>query len=148
MKTFLPLCAAIVAVVAACNNVGSCPSSITPGASCSGDNLECPYTIQSSSATCSSIAVNGAVATSCTCLSGIWQCPSCADDGGGDDGAGEGGDDATSEGGGDGTVQEGGDATLDRGGEASVEAGPDGGVETSTEASTDGGAEATDAASD
>ncbi|MDP9036233.1 MAG: hypothetical protein M3O50_15640, partial [Myxococcota bacterium] len=32
-----------------CNNVGDCPaaSAITPGGSCSGDFLQCPYTLES-----------------------------------------------------------------------------------------------------
>ena len=92
------------------DNVGSCPSTITPGASCSGDNLECPYTIESSAGACSSIAVDGAVATSCTCSGGVWSCPSC---GGADAG------DAEAE-------EAGGDATMESGsGDASTEAAVD-----------------------
>ena len=119
MKILMPLCAVIAVAIAACNNVGTCPSTITPGGSCSGDNLTCAYTIKSGSAACSSIAVDGSVATSCTCTSGAWVCPSCGDDGGG-------GDDAA--------VEAAPDAPAETSSEASMQ--------------TDGGAEAGDAAHD
>jgi hypothetical protein len=149
MKILLPLCAVIAVAIAACNNVGSCPSRITPGGSCSGDNLTCLYTItsQSSSATCQPFNDGGPVATSCTCTSGTWVCPSCGDDGGGAD--------ATVEGGGDGEAEGGGDATMESGGdegtvESGSEAGPDSPDESSAEASmsTDSGNDAGDAGHD
>jgi hypothetical protein len=136
---FLTLGAAIALVLAACNNVGSCPSTITPGGSCNGDNLECPYTIQTTSSMCSSLEVDGAVATSCICNDGVWQCPACT----GDDGGEEAGGDATTEGGG----EAGGDSSADVTVEATVDSGHDGslqdagqdaGHEASVEASTDG----------
>ena len=111
--------------------MGSCPSSITPGGSCSGDNLECPYTIQSTSGVCGSLAADGAVATSCQCTGGVWVCPVCGDDGG-------------AEGGGDATMEDGGGETsVDGGGDVTVEAGSDGssadsGHVSSNEASADG----------
>jgi hypothetical protein len=137
MKIFLPLCAVIAVAITACNNVGSCPSSITPGGSCSGDNLSCPYTItsQSSSSTCQPFNDGGPVATSCTCTKGTWVCPSCGDDGGG------GGADATVEVGGDVQAEGSGD---EGGGDAAVsETGPDAPAESSAEAST-----STDSATD
>jgi len=74
----------------ACNDIADCPSasSIRPGASCSGDQLECPYDLRSSDGT--------TTATSCTCVSGTWSCPAATEDDGGADG-----DDGT-------TAQEGG----------------------------------------
>jgi hypothetical protein len=81
----------------ACNDVGTCPSadSITPGASCSGESLECAYTLQTPSPACDGTSVEGGIATSCVCTSGAWVCPSpvaCpgppgpgGDDGGGAD---------------------------------------------------------------
>jgi hypothetical protein len=140
MKILSPLVslgAVFALALAACNNVGSCPSTITPGASCSGDNLECPYTIQSTSGACSSIAVDGAVATSCTCTGGVWQCPAC----GGEDGGEEAGSDATMEEGGEASVDGGGggDVTVESGHDGSLEdAGQDAGHEASVEASSDG----------
>jgi len=142
MKIFLPLCAVIAVAIAACNNVGSCPSSITPGGSCSGDKLTCPYTItsQSSSATCQPFNDGGPVATSCTCTEGTWVCPSCGDDGGGGGDATIG--DGEADGGGDSTVEEGGEASVEAGPEASVEAGPEASVEASTETGAETSTEA------
>lgn len=139
MKVLVPLGVAIALVVAACNNVGSCPSTITPGSSCSGDNLECPYTIESSAGACSSIAVDGAVATSCTCSGGVWSCPSC--------GGADAGDAEAEEAGGDATMESGsGDAST----EAAVEAGLDApaATEASVEASVDSSSGLTDASGD
>jgi hypothetical protein len=134
MKFLIPLGAAIALVVAACNNVGTCPTTITPGGSCNGDNLECPYTIQTTSSACSSLEVDGAVATSCTCNDGVWQCPSCT----GDDGGEEAGGDATVEGGGEASVEAGSDGAVEAGPDGSLqEAGQDAGHEASIEASTD-----------
>jgi hypothetical protein len=68
----------------ACNDVADCPSasSIHPGGSCSGYQLQCPYDLAASDGT--------TTATSCTCISGSWSCPTAsADDAssGGDDGS-------------------------------------------------------------
>jgi hypothetical protein len=73
-------CAFIVASLLACfacNDVGDCPApeAIIPGASCSGDALECPYNLASPSAACDGTSVDGGVATSCVCMSGNWVCP-------------------------------------------------------------------------
>jgi hypothetical protein len=99
------LCVAIAAAGQAtgCNDVGDCPAAtaIVPGGSCSGDNLECPFTLQSPSPTCDGTTVQGGVPTSCVCTGGTWACPdpvSCEEGGTtGDDGP-SGGDasDATS----------------------------------------------------
>ncbi len=45
----------------ACNNVGTCPAAafMAPGGSCSGDNLECPYTLQTASPACDGTTVEG-----------------------------------------------------------------------------------------
>lgn len=71
MATVLACIALAPALLAACNNVGDCPgpSAITPGRSCSGDNLECPYTLETA-------AVEGGLQTSCVCSGGSWSCPS------------------------------------------------------------------------
>ena len=81
--------ALIVAPLAACNDVGDCPapSTITPGGSCGGDNLECPYTLETPSPVCDGTHVEGGLATSCVCQKGSWSCPSpasCDASGGGD----------------------------------------------------------------
>ncbi len=62
----------------ACNSVGDCPapSAITPGGSCSGDTLECPYNVASPSPACDGTTVEGGLATSCMCGDGKWSCPS------------------------------------------------------------------------
>lgn len=76
---FLLTCAALLAApLAACNDVGSCPaaSQIKPGGSCSGDNLQCPYTLDTPSPACDGTAVEGGLLTSCTCANGTWSCPS------------------------------------------------------------------------
>ena len=106
---------ALLALEGACNKVGDCPASsdIKPGGSCEGDNLECPFTLQTPSLACDGTAVEGGLATSCICTNGAWVCPdpvSCeagATDDGAVDGAVEaGGDDgATDDGGGDGAVE-------------------------------------------
>jgi len=123
--------AAIVAA-AACTEVGSCPpaESITPGAACSGDQLECPYTLQTASPACDGTTVDGGIATSCVCTSGTWACPtpvSCPAAGGTSDGGVQeapGDDGGTStDGAADGEVQEasgdggiGSDGAIDGGG--------------------------------
>jgi hypothetical protein len=99
------LSAALAAVLGlgACNDVGDCPaaSSITPGGSCSGDNLECPYTLDTPSPACDGTTVEGGLATSCVCTKATWACPaavSCGaapgDDAGGADGSDGAGDDS------------------------------------------------------
>lgn len=89
--------AALAVALGACNDVGTCPaaSAVTPGGSCSGDSLECPYTLQSLSPACDGTTVDGGIATSCVCTSGSWvcpaavSCPSSGDDAAGGDGSGE-----------------------------------------------------------
>jgi hypothetical protein len=98
------LCAAIAAAasLAACNDVGDCPAptAIAPGGSCSGDNLECPFTLQTPSPACDGTTVQGGVQTSCVCTGGTWSCPepvSCEGGPTGDDGpSSEDASDATS----------------------------------------------------
>src|ERR1019366_9734902 len=87
--------AVMAVVLGACNDVGTCPSAsaVTPGGSCSGDSLECPYTLQSLSPACDGTTVEGGIATSCVCTKGSWVCPatvSCPAPASGDDsGAGD-----------------------------------------------------------
>lgn len=86
--------ALLAVALGACNDVGDCPSAsaITPGASCSGDSLECPYTLQSLSPACDGTTVDGGIATSCVCTKGSWVCPSpvsCPASGTGDDAGGD-----------------------------------------------------------
>jgi hypothetical protein len=72
--------AVLVAATAlvACNDVGDCPgkSAIVPGGSCSGDNLECAYDLETPSPACD--GTNTMLATSCICTKGVWVCPSPA----------------------------------------------------------------------
>jgi hypothetical protein len=78
----------------ACNDVGTCPaaSAISNGGSCSGDNLECPFTLVTPSPACDGTTTQ--IPTSCVCTSGSWSCPSpvvcgepdAGEEGGGDDG--------------------------------------------------------------
>jgi hypothetical protein len=96
----LAACAAIAVALGACNDVGDCPaaSAVTPGGACSGDNLQCPYTLQSFSPACDGTTVEGGIATSCVCTSGTWVCPdavTCPPSAGGDDASGGGGDDSS-----------------------------------------------------
>ncbi len=102
-STILACLAFASALLAACNDVGDCPgaSAITPGGSCSGDNLECPYTLQTPSAACDGTSVQGGVPTSCTCAGGSWSCPSpiACDAAAGDDGSTPGDEAATPDGG-------------------------------------------------
>ncbi len=104
---FAAMAAAAVAL-GACNDVGSCPAAadVTPGGSCSGESLQCPYTVQSLSPACDGTMAEGGLQTSCVCTSGSWVCPSpvsCGSTGddGGDDTGGDGGSggpgDATTE---------------------------------------------------
>ena len=105
---FFAAFASLVGLLGACNNVGDCPATVTSGGSCSGDSLECPYTLASLSPACDGTFVDGGLQTSCVCTKGAWVCPSpvtcpvvspTGDDGAaaGDNGAGEGGDDGGSE---------------------------------------------------
>lgn len=85
--------AVLAVALGACNDVGTCPaaSAVTPGGSCSGDSLECPYTLQSLSPACDGTTVEGGIATSCVCTQGSWACPAavtCPSSGAGDDAAG------------------------------------------------------------
>jgi hypothetical protein len=68
----------VATVLGGCNNVGSCPapSAIQAGGSCSGDNLECPYTLETLSPVCDGTTIEGGLATSCVCQGGSWSCPS------------------------------------------------------------------------
>ncbi len=132
---FLLACAALLtAPLAACNDVGSCPaaSQIKPGGSCSGDNLECPYTLASPSPACDGTTVEGGLQTSCTCQDGKWSCPSpvsCD---------ATTGDDASQQG--DSTTSDGGDGSS--AGDSSGGDGP-GTSESSTEASAEAASDAT-----
>jgi hypothetical protein len=100
----LPVVASAVLVAAfqgACNNVGDCPAAlfVTPGGTCTSDNLQCPYTLQTDSPACDGTTVDGGIATSCICTKGTWVCPSpvsCGGQGGvTDDGGAESGDDGS-----------------------------------------------------
>ena len=70
--------ALLAAPLAACNDVGDCPASsqIKPGASCSGNQLERPYTLDTPSPACDGTTVEGGLQTSCICVNGTWSCPS------------------------------------------------------------------------
>jgi hypothetical protein len=120
------ICAFVGVAMGACNNVGTCPGAdkIVNGGSCNGDNLECPYTLQSPSPACDGTMVDGGIATSCVCTSGSWACPvadvceggtgdDAGTDGASDDGGG--GTDAAIEGGSDGASEgaAGGDSQAD-----------------------------------
>jgi hypothetical protein len=76
-----PCAFAVALAVAACNDVGTCPSadSVSPGAACSGESLECAYTLQTPSPACDGTMVEGGIATSCVCTQGTWACPSPVD---------------------------------------------------------------------
>jgi hypothetical protein len=118
-----------------CNNVGDCPaaSSITPGGSCSGNNLQCPYTLPASSGD-----DGGGTPTSCVCTDGTWVCPSASTgDDGGTDAAEDSASDSTVEGGGDASPDVAPEATIEASPEASAEAAPDAPAEGSGEASSD-----------
>ena len=105
----------VAALQGACNNVGDCPTAaITPGDKCTGDNLQCPYTLDTPSPACDGTMVEGGIATSCICTDGTWVCPdpiSCdTGDGGGDETAT---DDGAADAGDDGAGDTGADATID-----------------------------------
>lgn len=140
MKTHLAAALALLGVaVGACNNVGDCPSaaSITPGGSCSGDNLQCPYNLPASGGD-----DGGGLATSCVCTGGTWSCPS--EDGGAEDaGAEDASSDATLESGAldapgnEATTAEASEAQAEP--EAASEASVDAPVDVAGETSTDAG---------
>lgn len=93
------LCVSAALAAGACNDVGTCPAetAVVPNGSCSGDNLECPYTLPPASLTCEQGPVEGGIETSCVCTSGSWSCPSPCDgggNGGGDDASGDAGGDS------------------------------------------------------
>jgi hypothetical protein len=123
--------ALLAAPMAACNDVGDCPASsqIKPGGSCSGDQLECPYTVKDSpSPACDGTMVEGGLQTSCTCVSGTWSCPEVSCDA-------TTGDDA----GGDGTTtSEAGDASTASDGPGDGASMSEAAAETSSEAAPDG----------
>jgi hypothetical protein len=93
------LAVAIAVLEGACNDVGDCPaaSTIAPGGACSGNDLQCPYTLQTPSPACDGTEVDGGLETSCICTKGTWACPSPVSCGGGgtDDGGPEAGVDST-----------------------------------------------------
>jgi hypothetical protein len=123
------------AALAACNNVGDCPASITPGGSCSGNNLQCPYTLAASSGDDA-----GGTPTSCVCTDGTWSCPSpSSGDDGGDDAAEETGSDSTVESGPD---AEGPEVSSDVAQDATAEASPEAAPEAASDAAPEGSDEA------
>jgi hypothetical protein len=107
IKSISAAAVALALAAAACNDVGTCPAtdSVVPGGSCSGESLECAYTLQTASPACDGTMVEGGIATSCVCTKGTWACPSAVScpappgggspDAAGDDGGGQeaGGDD-------------------------------------------------------
>jgi hypothetical protein len=120
--------ALLAAPLAACNDVGDCPASsqIKPGGSCSGDQLQCPYTLQNApSPACDGTTVEGGLQTSCTCVNGTWSCPSVSCDA-------TAGDDASQS---DGTTSEAGDASSSDAGDGA--SATEGATETSSEAAAD-----------
>jgi hypothetical protein len=67
--------ATALAATAACNSLGDCPAAaeVVPGGTCSGDQLQCAYTLSTQTAACDGVMTT--VATSCTCSGGSWVCP-------------------------------------------------------------------------
>ena len=118
------LVGAISAGLGACNSgTGDCPAkeTITPGGSCSDDNLQCAFDLATPSTACD--GTNTTIASSCICTKGNWVCPdpvSCGDaapppdetDGAGDEGSPDAdeGDAAPND---DGAVIEAGDGGVD-----------------------------------
>jgi hypothetical protein len=105
-----------------CNNVGDCPASsaIEPGGSCSGDNLECPYTLETLSPACDGTSLEGGVATSCVCQSGSWSCPSAVSCEGGEVTSADAEGETSLLDAGDATIQDAGDAAVQDASEATV----------------------------
>ncbi len=66
----------------ACNPQDDCPAkeSISPGGPCSSEALQCAYDLATPSPACDGTSVT--LASSCTCTSGAWACPSPAACGG------------------------------------------------------------------
>ena len=78
----------------ACDNYDNCPAKeqVRPGGSCDGTYYQCPYDLTAPSSACD--GTTATIASSCTCVGGIWACPiatPCPDASSGDDGGGEGG---------------------------------------------------------
>jgi hypothetical protein len=95
----------VVSAMGACNGQGDCPAkgTIVPGASCSGDQLQCAYDVATSSPACDGATT--AIASSCTCSNGAWACPPAFDCDSGSAGTGDGsspGDDGSEPVGGEG----------------------------------------------
>ena len=65
-----------VAAFGACNPQDDCPAKegISPDGPCSSDMLQCAYDLVTPSPTCDGTSVT--LASSCTCTSGAWKCPS------------------------------------------------------------------------
>ncbi len=122
LKSTLVSALLLLVPAGACNDVGDCPAaaSIRPCASCSGNDLQCPYTLPGGD--------DAGTETSCVCQGGTWSCPTAGDDAGGDD--------ATAD---DGPSPE---ASPEANPEASAEASPEASSEAGTDASLDGAMEA------
>ena len=60
----------------ACNKDDDCPAkeAISPDGPCSSDALQCAYDLVTPSLSCDGTSVT--LASSCTCASGAWKCPS------------------------------------------------------------------------
>ena len=65
-----------IAAFGACNPQDDCPAkeAIVPDGPCSSDTLQCAYDLVTPSPTCDGTSVT--LASSCTCTSGAWKCPS------------------------------------------------------------------------
>ncbi len=74
-------------VIVACNTIGDCPaaSEIVPGGACSGNTLQCAYTLDTQTVACDGTLAT--IATSCTCVGSVWVCPTGFCDGGPSDAA-------------------------------------------------------------
>ena len=75
---------AVITAFGACNQEGDCPAkgTVMPGGSCTSDALQCAYDLQTPSPACDGTSTT--IASSCTCTSGAWACPSplsCGDGG-------------------------------------------------------------------
>jgi hypothetical protein len=81
----------------ACNRQDDCPAkeSITPDGPCGSEALQCAYDLVTPAPACDGTSVT--LASSCTCTSGAWACPSPVACGGGEsaDAAADAGDDAS-----------------------------------------------------
>ena len=72
---FAAVVAAALAAFAGCNSLADCPAAaeVVPGGACSGNDLQCAYTLSTQTAACTGMTTT--VATSCTCTDGAWVCP-------------------------------------------------------------------------